>query len=292
MQGAAGMEAGFGQVLAVRQRRVFFLLVAFLLGPLGVLMTLGGAAMLVGVLLNGTRRGPRPPGFVWTFDLVLLALGIALVFGAHAAVRRARTRVVFQELGAVLTRGKKRVTIAYADAQSFAMRLTHQSYHGMYAGSVVRLTLHADGGRAIDFRGGYKVKASGLLRRKYELLDELERVRQVIADQMADRLIDRMLHAEPVAWGRAILTPEGVVPRTGARRGELIPYSHFQRQSMNGSVLMLSTADARPVLALDTGDVNFWPGYAVFLRLTDLAAAQEVLPGEEAEDGDDVPDYD
>lgn len=285
-----------GRLLTTRRRRGIYLTVALLLGPLGAAFTLGGVGILIAVAqgIGGRGGGGMYAGPKWQGGVILLTIGLLSLAAVVQAVRQARTKLSFHELGAVRTRGRSRVAIPYADAASLVMSLQHQSLHGVHTGTIVRFKLRAADKRSISYTGGYKVRARGFLQRRYEILDDLEQVRETIAEQMADGLVESMLRGKSIDWcGRAALTPAGLVPGRGSWKGQLVPYADIERQAMEtGTLTLFAREERRGFVSFPASGVNFWPCYAVFLRLAQQQAAVEPMPGTPSENGDDVEDED
>lgn len=283
-----------GAVLTVRQRRAFYFARAALTGIASAALLVLGSVRLVRFFSSIGAGGPNLISS-WQAPVLLVGFGIAGVVFTITSIKLARTTVTFRELGAVQTRGRSRTVIPYTEATEFVMNLDHQSTHGIYLGTIVRMWLRAPDKRSISFTGRYKVRTRGIFfQRSFEVLDELDRVRATIAEQMADSLVERMLAGHSIDWcGETMITPEGLLPSRGRHRGELITYAEIEHQEMDEKALRMFAAGVRrPSVIIETAGTNFWPCYAAFLRLAERSALAIPYPGTPSEDGDDIEDDD
>jgi len=210
----------------------------------------------------------------------LVGGGLALL--SVFLLRRGRAHVRFYELGAVQIAGKRSVELPYADVTRFTYALVRQYYQGMYVGTTLKFRIRdMDARRSINISGRFKAKDKGsIFNRKYQATDAMERVKDVIAEQMCDTFSEQMLRGTPINWcGVAELTPDGVRLKRGRLKNQLIPYEQFASQTVrNGVYRLVREGDKRACIKVAVNTENFQPAHALFQRLSPLPPVEEPTP--------------
>lgn len=255
-----------GEFLARRSRCGMSILGAIVLGMLGAsLVTMGVLAYN-----NGGGLGALA-AFVGT--------ALPCFVGGAWTLRRSFKSIVFYHLGAVLSCGHRSlITIPYPEADRFDFGVTRQYINGIYTGTTLNLRLSTPDKRRITYSGRFNLKAKGFFKRQYEIHDEMEGVKQIIAEQMAVGMLDRVLAGERLEWGRVYaISSEGLTFLRGKRKGELLPFSSLVSQNMQAGFLYLfQPGQERSRDGIAMSSPNFWPYYFVFLRLAGwIAVAPE-----------------
>lgn len=199
----------------------------------------------------------------WTW----LIAGAFFSYGAYYAARQALTSIRFHELAAVRRILGKTTIILYTEATSLTYRLVRTNIHGIPVGTTVTIKLAADK-RKISFAGTHKTRKGSQFFGIKARVDELDELRDHISTIIADHLGDTLLRNEPVTWGPATLHHDGLVPRRGKYKRQLIPYAQIDRQSAaSGWYSLFRKGDKRRFLAMPMATANFWPCLALFSRM-------------------------
>ena len=233
---------------------------------------------------GGVAPGSAAPSSDW-LPMVGYGLLFTALFGGltYLLIRQLFTKARFYETGVrLVTLGKPRRSMAYADCERFWFHTVRQYVNGIYAGTTVTITLKAKGRRTVKWSGRHKEKPKGfaftiLGKREFKGEDELDVVKLIIADAMADRWIDRLTAGTPVDWnGRLELSAVTATPRRGKRKGQAIAYADIDRFSVkDGTLHLFHTGDEKPFITVACGDTNFYPGMRVLERMWSLAAPLE-----------------
>lgn len=282
----AGADPEFGALLTSRRASGVLWIVVLVAAAFT-----GGSLLLAGVGLQswlatsgGPPLNPRlpkpPPSADWI--VVLAGLGLAGLFGVLTSlvVREALTVTRFFELGVrTVSRGKVRRSMAYSDCERFTFHAVRQYYHGVYAGTALTVTLKAKGLRTIKWYGRHKEKPKGLSitilgKGEFKGEDELDLVKIVIADAVADRWIEELAGGGRRAWCKGLdLGAEDAVILAGKRRGQRATYGAIDRFLFEkGRLHLFHQSDEKSFVGLAMGSENFWPGMRVLERMWHLAA--------------------
>ncbi len=261
----------FGEIIAERRRGFGEL------GAIGLVCSGAIASLYFGVAMLNSRLPHQRD-----LAIVLLFVGALCVVLAAFGVRSYRTTTEFRVLGVCACRGGKRLrSMAYADCERFTYSITRQYVNGIYTGTSLVVKLQARGKKTIKWTGSHKQKPVGL---SYTILgkgefkgeDELDVVKLIIADAMADRWIDRLLGGESIAWGKLTLDATTATPKRGKRKGQLIPFADIDRLSFNeGWLHLFHKGEDRSFFSMQMNDENFWPGMRVIERMWHTNALDE-----------------
>lgn len=250
-----------------------------------VLFSLIGLAMCYGGVRTrffpSKMLGPNPgTGSDWMW-LVLVGAGFVVVFGGLAmySVRRLRTKHRFYELGVrAVYRGQALRSMAYRDCERLTYAMTRQYINGIYAGTSVTVSLKAKGRPTVRWSGAHKEQPQGLSftilgRGEFKGEDELDVVKLVIADAMADNWMNRMSSGMSVDWcGQIRLNEMDLTILKGWRKGQTMPYANIDRFSADKGVMHFFTkGDNKPTVKMSVNETNFWPGMRVMERMWLLA---------------------
>lgn len=281
-----GSDPEFGALLTSRRASgVLWILVLVAAAFTGGSLFLAGLGLQSWLASSGgpplNPRLPKPPPSA-DWIVVLAGLGLAGLFGVLTSlvVREAITVTKFFELGVrTVSRGRARRSMAYSDCERFTFHAVRQYYHGVYAGTALTVTLKAKGRRTIKWYGRHKEKPKGLSitilgKGEFKGEDELDLVKIVIADAVADRWIEELTRGGRRAWGKALdLGAEDAVILAGKRRGQRAPYRAIDRfLFQKGRLHLFHQGDDKSCVALAMGSENFWPGMRVLERMWRLAA--------------------
>lgn len=231
--------------------------------------------------IRGVRLTPSPPNWDW----LLQAGGGAVMAVVCAALtwyvaRQLRTKNRYYELGVRVIVGTRTVRqMAYAECERFWYRTVRQYVHGIYTGTTATITMKANGMPTVRWAGRHKEKPKGLSftvfgKGEFKGEDELDVVKLVIADAMADEWVDRMNDGESVKWCKqAEFGATEVKILKGKRKGQSLSYTDLDRFSANrGYMHLFARGDEKACLTLGMNDENFWVGMRVMERMWMLGA--------------------
>jgi hypothetical protein len=266
-----------GQLIVVRRRRMFHILLALCSGIIGL-------PLFVGVTWAAIEQTVKGKSISWVAVLIALAIGAGLLIFAWLNFQRARTKYCFYELGAAKVRGRVLLTIPYAEANELVFQILPQrGQHGQRLWTVIRFQLYAPGRRAICFAGTFqtrRVQDGGFFSlARHEADDPMDTVKLVIAGQMADGIIARLLNGELIDWNGVIsLGTNGFVPRKGKLKGQTVEYSRLRFIDTTEQVVSLTIDGSDEKIGiLRHGAPNFWPYFTVCTRLG-LIAGDSAVP--------------
>jgi len=189
-----------------------------------------------------------------------LALGIAIgafVLWIFYSIYRATVRYAFHERAIVRTSPLGTRTLAYANVATMQWHETGTTLeHAIPMGKTLKAKLVPDDGSpAVSIRSHRFRDQEG----------DLERVRSAIALHIAQRLRAQLDRGEEIAWtSNAKLTRDGLVLKR-----EIIPYGQPINAHFNdGFLIFYRDTPRKPLALLATGDLNFYPGLALFEMVT------------------------
>lgn len=228
----------------------------------------------------GVAHIPSPPSDDWV-PLVIFGSIMSFVFGliVITLIGSVRTRTRFHEHGVQIVRFGKHVrAMAYADCERLLYSITRQYLNGIYVGTALRIRFKAKGKPTIRWDGAHKEKPKGLSftvfgKGEFKGEDELDIVKLVAADAMADRWIDRLSAGEKIDWlGQLELAADSLTILRGKRKKQTIPYSDLDRFAVEaGWMKLFHRGDERSCVSLPISAENFWPGMRVMERMWEAA---------------------
>jgi hypothetical protein len=144
--------------------------------------------------------------------------------------------------------------------------------NGIYAGTTLVITLRDAEKRRIRWNGTHKEKSKGFsffsMGRNFQGEDELDVVKMIIADTIADRWVDRLLAGESIAWGAMSLTQTHVIPKKGKYKHRSIPHAEIDRLAADqGWFHLFRVGDEKAFFSMQMNAENFWPGMRVMERM-------------------------
>jgi hypothetical protein len=221
------------------------------------------------------------------FPLVFAALGGVVACAGIGCLRSALTRLHFFEHGVVRRRPGRRLSVPYQDATSLTYQLTRQFINGVYAGTSLKLGLRATDGRKISYSGSHKERAAGLftiVTKQFKGTDEMDAVRSVIAGFVADRMQERLLDGATFDWcGGGSISPDGITPRRGKFKNQLVPWTEIDRQSaQKGFFYLFRRGEDKSFAGAAVNAKDFWPYLELIARMVRAqspgAAIEACLP--------------
>lgn len=258
--------SGYGELISERRSGVTpYILAALCVGFAG----LCGWLIAIHFIEQSQRGKPIETPFVVVIAgmvLISLAVGGVLVHGAKKVVR-------FFERGAAMYQGKKQTAAAaYSDVDSIMFNVTRQYINGVYAGTAVAIKLTA-GGTKISWSGRHKEKPKGLaivsLGKKFEGEDELDAIKLVIADHVADRWESTLLDGGEIKWCGMTLTADGLI----IKKNPPVPLENIAIAIDQGWCSFADLKTQKQIAVCSLAMENFWPGIMVLARFDDAARA-------------------
>lgn len=247
----------FGPCVSVRRKSFadwgMFCIFILPLGSLGGFLTFTSLA----AIRAGFRRPP---------EFVACAIGILFLVVSLFLFRSMLRVVEFYHHGVVDRLWLRTREFAYADAERLTYALTRRTTRGWYSGTTLRFKLRLADGRRFSFRGIRKEGSSDILIPEARGAEELEIVRDAIVSHIAAKMLDRVRAEGSVEWSRAVrLSPHGLTPTRGRRRGTLIAWQDIVRTDYENYRFRIFDRDSdKPVLSLSCNASNFCPGFELF----------------------------
>lgn len=270
-----GSAHPFGQLITVRRAAAIYPVGAVILGLLVFFPTLVTVAGISDLIAN--QRYGHPLNHHGALTTTIVGLTLALGLGGLAVYMFciAVARYRFYERGAVVARfGRERCAVRYAELERMRFAVTRRYYNGAYAGTTLDIHLRDHARRNFVFHGRHKEKPKGfsLVSRNFKGEDELDVVRMIIAEAMAERWVERLLAGETIGWRGTHLTSAGVVPKRGPLRGECISYSAIgTTPPQRGRMQLVRNGGSKGFLSVELNADNAWPGLAVIQRFQEAA---------------------
>jgi hypothetical protein len=258
-QTASAPDVEFGALIATRRGTVVAWVLAF------IAVVIAGLLAWAALSLNTPRD--RQTAIVFA----LAAAGLAAL-SVWIVLRLLRT-FEFREFGVVVyRRGKLLQSMRYDACTSFRYELARQYVNGIYAGTTLVITLRDAEKRRIRWNGTHKEKSKGFsffsMGRNFQGEDELDVVKMIIADTIADRWVDRLLAGESIAWGAMSLTQTHVIPKKGKYKHRSIPHAEIDRLAADqGWFHLFRVGDEKAFFSMQMNAENFWPGMRVMERM-------------------------
>jgi hypothetical protein len=263
---SATATSGYGELISERRSGVTpYILAAFCVGFAGICVW----PIVMHIIEQGQRGKPIETPFVVVFaGIVLVSLAVAgvLVHGAKKVVR-------FFERGAAMYQGKKQTaSLAYSDVDSITFNVTRQYINGIYAGTAVAIKLKA-GDAKVSWAGRHKEKPKGLaitsLGKKFEGEDELDAIKLVIADHVAERWEATLLDGGEIKWCGMTLTADGLI----IKKKQPVPLENIAIAMDHGWCSFADLGTQKEIASCNLATENFWPGIFVLARFHDAAQA-------------------
>lgn len=179
----------------------------------------------------------------------------------------------FREAGLVVRRrGTILQTMRYDACVRFRYELTRQYVNGIYAGTTLVVTLRDAEKRRIRWNGTHREKAKGFsffsMGKNFQGEDELDVVKLIIADTIADRWVDRLLTGESITWGAMSLTQTHAIPKKGKYKHQSIPHAEIDRFAADqGWLHLFRVGEEKAFFTMQMNAENFWPGMRVMERI-------------------------
>lgn len=262
------LTADLGSKITTRGRSMFERMVVWLI--LGLIASAAGYALVLSgytAVTDSRMLLSALIGFTISAGIVYACwLGFTLTF----------REIDFHERGLLERTWSKRRVFRYEDLVGLTYSLTRQYINGIYAGTALVLHVAASDGRKLKYTGRHKEKPKGLAMtvfgRKFEGEDELDVVKDVISAYVARRLAADIAQ-KPIVWGGAVaISGEGVTPRGGKHKGQLVAWSRIvDVGAQAGAFHLFAQGDKRSFATMMMAAPNFYPGLNVFLSLRDAA---------------------
>lgn len=257
----------FGRLICKRRGSFLYWLGALFVVPLGLLSTALGIGGVIAMSISGNASAAAG-----IFMLALLG-GTVLWVGITMLIRAATT-VRFYEQAAVRRRWGRELVIRYLDAVSLSFGTEMQHLKGAYIGTLIQIAIADAAGHRIKFSGGQHERVSGMFWwRKIESIDELEKVKDIISENIADAWELRILSGEEVPWcGRALISAEGLRRYRRHESGKLTPWTAIVRSSQSpGWQYFHRRGESDAFIQVSKSRPNFLPGLTLIHRLLKAA---------------------
>lgn len=272
-QEAAADHHTFGRHIATRRLSFMYAVVGAIFCALAIVALLCACAIAID---GDAVTNPLREKVVAFF--LLMAISAGLAWGGWIIGRRSFERFHYFERGLLATRfSRDTCALAYADTARLFYNVARQYYNGIYIGSVLTICLTDTKGKELSFSGRYKEKPKGfgftILHKKFEGEDEMDVVKLIIAEAVADRLVERMEREGSVEWAAKVrLSPVGVTPPSGKRKKQEVPYEKIVSVlPKDGFLHLFHEGEERSFIGVPFNAENSWPGLVVWQRM--MAAA-------------------
>lgn len=268
-----------GRHIATRGQSALYAVVGLVILGIAAAVLLG----LIGAVSDAFAKPPPtvPRGSFLNHAIpivVLLAILAGLIWGAWAVGRITFDRFRFFERGLSVTRfGAERRTLAYIDTSRLLFTVTRQYINGIYAGTALAVKLTDTAGRKLSFSGRYKEKSKGfgftILHKKFEGEDEMDVVKLIIAESVADRMVEQMERDGSVEWAAKVrLSPGGVTAPSGKRKRQEVAYEKIVSVlPKDGFLHLFHEGDEKSFVGVPFNAENSWPGFVVWQRMMQVA---------------------
>lgn len=240
--------------------------------------------MVWGIL--SLTNGYSPAGMMYT---VFGFIGIVCaVFIAYSAARTIRFYEFAAESSLPVFPPK---IISYADLQQLVYHTTRQYLNGAYIGTKFFFEIRSNDHRRIRYYGVYHNKArwwkpSFMSEKEGDYVpteesSQLETVRDLIASRMSQPLLETLAAQGSVDWGSKLkLTTEGVIPRSGKYKQQLVRFDKVDSIFFNNGYLhFIRRGDRKSFTNVSISEPNFWPLLQVLQSLYQVRIEQELEDG-------------
>ncbi|MFM7160765.1 MAG: hypothetical protein ACKO3P_10370 [Planctomycetaceae bacterium] len=235
----------------LRSSRVILSLLTFLFPLVGVLLILAG---------QNNRRADGGVMQFWGGVLLLATLPcvLGLIYSWRYLFRCHERGLLSQGL-------LKKRQLRYDHIEAFSFQATRQFINGGYAGTIFVLDFEPDAEHSSQ-----RIKYSVQLKTSD---DELERLRDHVANFLAERMFHQIAAGERVPWtpalvfesGNLLYTPSGLL---GRKSTVSIPLAQIDRFQMNnGQCELFRQGDSKVAVSESVASRNFFPGFFCLLQL-------------------------
>lgn len=247
----------------------FFLRVLFVL-----VVGLVGAGLIIG----GFFAPPPPKPTSSPQWLPLFIVGAIMVGAAVYESFKILYSYDFYEQGLIRKGPRRTDEFAYEQVERFMYNLVRHYHNGVYTGTLMTLKLWMEDGRKFSYGGKHKERRKGFLKRHFEGEDEMDIVREAIEIHVAERIEKALEATGEFEWCKvAGVSRSGVTPRSGKRKGTLVPWGELKEVWMkNGHLHLAAIGDKKSFVSIPSAGVNFFPCMRVFGRLAEQARGQSV----------------
>jgi len=183
-------------------------------------------------------------------------------------MRRNWMHVFLQEFGVREYRQARGRSLRYDQVDEFFYTSLRLFGHGSYIHTIQKLALNSNGSAGPPLVCTLIFKeADG--RSPAEATNALTEVRDRISHSLTDRFLERLERESTVDWTPEVrIAMRGLEIRDRHGNWELVEWKNVSRYEMkNGTLNLLLDAEAKPRLQINTAQVNFYPAYALALRL-------------------------
>lgn len=288
-----GMDEEFGRIVAaVRPPRWPMIIPAVI--SLGFFFF---AIVVVVGMFTGAHI-PRGPGQVQIkhplgLALFLTGLGSILGYVTQWGFRRFSVEYRFFERGVTYWwKGVDKVRVSYLDVRSLGYAINRQDMKGVYVGTVGTVVLEYEpqmSSKKLKLGFSHREKAKGILRRRFEGVDPMDVVRDLVAESVAERMALEIAERGETPWtGPVTFTQEGLRVKKLIGGASLMEYARIDRLGFNyDSLVLFEEGHKRGGATMAVNGMNFWPGFVLFQRLmTPRGGAEEIDEAEFEEEGD------
>jgi hypothetical protein len=221
--------------------------------------------MIVGVPFMLVVAAPIAPMLM---RLVFPPFGLCLSGFAVIMWRRHLMYVFLQEFGIREYRQGRGRSLRYDHVDELFYTSLRLFGHGFYVHTVQKLALKSNGLAGPPFVCTLIFKeADG--RSPTEARTALTEVRDRVSHSLADRFLERLERESTVDWTPEVrIAPRGLDITDRHGNWELVEWRNVSRYEMgNGTLSLWLDAEAKPRLQINSAQANFYPAYALALRL-------------------------
>lgn len=260
--GPEGVELDFGDLITTRGGGEVKWVLAVLLMLFGGFLLIGSVPEVIREARFG-RYGMLPVPFV----------GAAICGLSVWVLQLARIKTEFYVQGVIVKRGGNVLrSMPYAICEQFRFESTRHYYNGLYTGTIIDLRLRATGWPSIKWNGKHKEKPKGLaitfLGKNFKGEDELDAIKFIIAEHVADKWLAEFDAGRPVLWQTLELSSRGIVPQRGKFKDELIMYQQVVMLPLGAGNFGFSRVGEKKHFAIIAmRDENFWAWMSLLERL-------------------------
>jgi hypothetical protein len=196
--------------------------------------------------------------------------GFGLCLGGFAAIMLWRNwmHVFLQEIGVREYRQRHGRSLRYDQVDELIYTSLRIFAHGSYIHTVQKLALKSNGLAGPPFVCTLIFKeADG--RSPTEARTALTEVRDRVSHSLADRFLERLERESTVDWTPEVrIAPRGLEITDRHGNWEHVEWRNVSRYEMgNGTLSLWLDAEAKPRLQINSAQANFYPAYALALRL-------------------------
>lgn len=288
-----GFDAEFGRIVAATRPTRWPMIIPAVLALVFLFFT---AVVVVGMFNNAP--GPKGPGHVQIRHPIGLAvflggLGSILGYLTVWGFRRFSIEYRFFERGVVSWwKGVDRLRVPYLDVRSLGYGLHRQRMKGVYVGTVGTIVLEFEpqvASKKLKVEFPHRERAKGVLQRRFEGDDQMDVVRDLVAECVAERMALEIAEKGEAPWaGPVTFTREGLRVKKLIGGMLLMEFDRIDRLSISfESLVLFEEGKQRGSVTMAVNGMNFWPGFVLFQRLMTPRGGAEEIEGEEFEEEGD-----